>query len=106
MISLRYATLLRDVDHGPFSHVFEIAELLRRGAAVAAYDPLAVPSMRRVFPGIDYAASAADALRGADACLVMTEWPEFSGLNGEFDLMKSRVVIEGRRVLSCDGKEG
>ncbi|ABN56141.1 MULTISPECIES: UDP-glucose dehydrogenase family protein [Methanoculleus] len=83
-----------------------IAELLRRGAAVAAYDPLAVPSMRRVFPGIDYAASAADALRGADACLVMTEWPEFSDLNGEFDLMKSRVVIEGRRILSCGGKEG
>ena len=83
-----------------------IAELLRQGAVVAAYDPLAAASMRRVFPGIDYAASAADALRGADACLVMTEWPEFSGLNGEFDLMKSRVVIEGRRVLSCDDKEG
>jgi UDPglucose 6-dehydrogenase len=83
-----------------------IAELLRRGATVAAYDPLAVASMRRVFPGIDYAASAADALRGADACLVMTEWPEFSDLNGEFDLMRTRVVIEGRRILSCDGKEG
>ena len=83
-----------------------IAELLRRGATVAAYDPLAVAPMRRVFPGIDYAASAADALRGADACLVMTEWPEFSNLNGEFDLMRTRVVIEGRRILSCDGKEG
>lgn len=83
-----------------------IAELLRRGATVAAYDPLAVAPMRRVFPGIDYAASAADALRGADACLVMTEWPEFSDLDEEFDLMKSRVVIEGRRILSCDGKEG
>ncbi|WP_342771217.1 MULTISPECIES: UDP-glucose/GDP-mannose dehydrogenase family protein [unclassified Methanoculleus] len=83
-----------------------IAGLLQRGAAVAAYDPLAAASMRRVFPGIDYAASAADALRGADACLVMTEWPEFSTLNGEFDLMNSRIVIEGRRILSCDGKEG
>jgi UDPglucose 6-dehydrogenase len=83
-----------------------IAELLRRGAAVAAYDPLAAASMRRIFPEIGYAASAAEALRGADACLVMTEWPEFSDLNGEFDLMKSRVVIEGRRILSCDGKEG
>lgn len=83
-----------------------IAELLRRGAAVVAYDPLAAAPMRRVFPGIDYAASAADALRGADACLVMTEWPEFSDLNGAFDLMNSRVIIEGRRILTCDGKEG
>ena len=72
---------------------------IRAGADVAA-------PMRRIFPGIDYAASAADALKGADACLVMTEWLEFAGLNGEFDLMKSRVVIEGRRILSCDGKEG
>ncbi len=71
-----------------------------RAIPAAAYDPLAVPSMRQVFPGIGYAASV------ADACLVMTEWPEFSALNGEFDLMRSRVVIEGRRVLSCDGKEG
>jgi len=83
-----------------------IAELLRRGAQVAAYDPLAEPAMRRVFPDLAYCAGAADALRGADACLVMTEWPEFSALDGEFDLMKSRVVIEGRRILSCDGKEG
>jgi len=63
-------------------------------------------SMRQVFPGIDYAASAADAVRGADACLVMTGWPEFSDLDEEFDLMNSRIVIEGRRILSCDGKEG
>jgi len=83
-----------------------IAELLRRGAVVAAYDPLAVAPMRRIFPEIDYAASAADALRDADACLVMTEWPEFSDLDGEFDRMKSRVIIEGRRILSCEGKEG
>ncbi len=48
----------------------------------------------------------AELLRDADACLVMTEWPEFSGLNGAFDLMKSRVIIEGRRILTCDGKEG
>jgi len=83
-----------------------IEALLEGGAAVAAYDPLAVPNMRRVFPQIEYCAGAAEALAGADACLLMTEWPEFSCLDGEFDLMKSRVVIEGRRVLSCDGKEG
>ena len=79
-----------------FNRIFDD---IRAGGEAAA-------PMRRIFPGIDYAASAADALKGADACLVMTEWPEFAGLNGEFDLMKSRVIIEGRRILSCDGREG
>jgi len=83
-----------------------IKALLEGGAAVAAYDPLAVPNMRSVFPQIEYCAHAAAALAGADACLVMTEWPEFSRLEEEFDLMKSRIIIEGRRVLSCPGKEG
>jgi len=83
-----------------------IAELKRRGSEVSAYDPLACTSMRRIFPDIDYHESAADALRGADACLVMTEWPEFGLLDKEFDLMRSREIIEGRRVLKCGGVEG
>jgi UDPglucose 6-dehydrogenase len=36
----------------------------------------------------------------------MTEWPEFSSIREEFDLMKSRVIIEGRKVLSCRDAEG
>lgn len=83
-----------------------IEELVERGAVVRAFDPLANASMSRIFPGINYYESAEGALTGADACLVMTEWPEFSLLDREFDRMASRVIIEGRRILSCDGKEG
>ena len=83
-----------------------IEDLRRKGAKVSAYDPLANSSMSRIFPDIDYYQSAAEALRSADGCLVMTEWPEFGDLEREFDLMKSKVVIEGRRVLKCQGTEG
>jgi len=83
-----------------------IRELLERGASVAAYDPLAIPAMREIFPGIEYGAGAAEVLEGADACLVLTEWPEFSRLDREFDLMKNRVIIEGRRILRTHGHEG
>jgi len=62
--------------------------------------------MRRIFPEIEYFPSAAGALTGADGCLVMTEWPEFSSLDREFDLMAHKVIIEGRRILSCKEKEG
>lgn len=83
-----------------------VEALLEEGAIVAAYDPLAVQNMRQIFPQVEYCTGAAPALAGADACLLMTGWSEFSRLDGEFDLMKSRVVIEGRRVLSCPGREG
>jgi UDPglucose 6-dehydrogenase len=83
-----------------------IKELKKRGAWVKAYDPLAVSNMRKVFPDVEYFKSAAGALENADACLIMTEWPEFAQLDEEFDLMKSRVIIEGRRVLLCGDAEG
>jgi UDPglucose 6-dehydrogenase len=83
-----------------------IHELLEKGASVAAYDPMAISPMQRVFPGIEYGSSASDTLRGADGCLIMTEWPEFSQLDTEFDLMARKIIIEGRRILTCNGAEG
>jgi UDPglucose 6-dehydrogenase len=83
-----------------------IRDLLQAGVVVTAYDPMAVPNMKKVFPALTYCSTAADALRGADGCLVMTEWPEFEQLGREFDLMADRIIIEGRRILSCDGAEG
>ena len=86
--------------------IYVISELKRRGALVAAYDPRANSSMQSILSDVDYCQNAADALNNADACLVMTEWPEFSGLEREFDRMKARVIIEGRRILCCEGREG
>lgn len=83
-----------------------IEELLRRGARIRAYDPLAASNMKRIIQDIEYCKSAAEALLGADACLIMTEWPEFSRLDEEFGLMRSRVIIEGRKILTCGDAEG
>ncbi len=83
-----------------------IRELLEKGAGVVAFDPMAKPNMKKIFPRIEYAASARDALKEADGCIVMTEWPEFSRLDSEFDGMKKRIIIEGRRILTCDDREG
>ena len=83
-----------------------ILSLREMGARIAAYDPRANDNMKKMIPDIEYCSRATDALRDADACLVMTEWPEFGLLDEEFDLMKNRVIIEGRRILSCQDKEG
>ena len=83
-----------------------IGELLNRGATVAAYDPLATENMRKVFPDVLYCDSAKDALAGADACLIMTEWAEFGSLDQEFEEMLNVVVIDGRRMVSLDSDRG
>jgi UDPglucose 6-dehydrogenase len=83
-----------------------IADLMKKGADVRAYDPLANDSMRRIFPDIVYCQNPGEALQGADGCLIMTEWPQFELLDREFDLMNARVIVEGRRILKRCDKEG
>lgn len=77
-----------------------IKELLDNGAGVSAYDPMANENMKKLFGSIEYHSSAADALRGADACMIMTEWDEFKSLDEEFDVMKNKLIIDGRHMLA------
>jgi UDPglucose 6-dehydrogenase len=51
--------------------------------------------------GVDFGDSALEALTGADACIVVTEWPEFAELdwNAAAEAMKGRVVIDGRNFV-------
>jgi UDPglucose 6-dehydrogenase len=75
-----------------------IKELIEEGAQVSGYDKMAIENMKRIFPDIEYCNSAIDALRGSDACLIMTEWNEFKSLDPEFKVMKNRLIIDGRHM--------
>ena len=76
-----------------------IEGLQARGATVVAYDPVAAENMRERFPEIEYADSPEAALDGAVAALVVTDWPEITALDAEFDRMATPVVIDGRRAI-------
>ncbi|MDO8340282.1 MAG: UDP-glucose/GDP-mannose dehydrogenase family protein [Candidatus Burarchaeum sp.] len=75
--------------------------LVDAGANVIAYDPQATANAKKELgPRIEYAASAAEALKGADACALVTEWPQFAKIPMRaFRKMKRPLVIEGRNVL-------
>ena len=77
-----------------------IEGLQERGAAVAAYDPVAAERMRERFPDVEYAESAAAALDGAVGAVVVTGWDEFAALDEEFDAMADPVVVDGRRIVA------
>ncbi|WP_435099699.1 UDP-glucose 6-dehydrogenase AglM [Halorubrum sp. N11] len=81
-----------------------IEGLQARGAEVVGYDPVATDNMRERFTDIAYADSAAAALEGASATLVVTDWDEFAALDDAFDAMNDAatgdpVVIDGRRII-------
>jgi hypothetical protein len=79
-----------------------IPKLIRRGAEVVAYDPVAIENARRILGDkVEYAKSARECLTGADCCILVTEWTEFSGLHpGLFGrLMRTPAVVDGRRVF-------
>ena len=77
-----------------------IAGLLASGAAVVAYDPMATSQFIELMPTIAYASTAAEAMTGADACIVQADWPEFRKLGRkEFSRMRNPVVVDGRRFL-------
>jgi UDPglucose 6-dehydrogenase len=82
------------------SRAIPVIEGLReRGADVVGYDPVATETMREHFPDLEYAADAAEALEGAAAAVVVTDWDEFAALDAEFDAMAEPVVIDGRRIV-------
>jgi UDPglucose 6-dehydrogenase len=77
------------------------ARLQADGARVCAYDPVAEASARTLIGGVDFAPSAVEAVSGADAVVLVTEWPEFAELDWSAVAAATagRVVIDGRNFL-------
>lgn len=78
-----------------------IEALLKAGAGIHAYDPEANGEAKKIFGDrIRYAPRNYDALKGADALLVITEWNEFRRPNFQRikELLKSPVVFDGRNI--------
>ncbi len=79
------------------------ARLAADGAEVAAYDPVAGVEARRLMPGVTFADSALQAVEGADATVLVTEWGEFDALDwGQvMKRMRGNLVIDGRNALDA-----
>jgi len=84
------------------SKAIEAIQTLRDGGAtVIAYDPVASHNMKQLLPDLNLAGTAAAAAEGADAILLVTEWPEFA--HQDFDAirttMRTPILFDGRRML-------
>jgi UDPglucose 6-dehydrogenase len=80
-----------------------VESLLSAGASVHAYDPEAAKVAKGIFGDrISYAATNYDALKGADALAIVTEWNEFRrpDFGRMKSLMRAPVVFDGRNLFT------
>lgn len=81
-----------------------IEKLLKAGASVVAYDPVAMHEAERMLgKTISYSTEMYDCLKGTDALLIVTEWPEFR--SPDFELisktLNNKVLFDGRNIFDA-----
>lgn len=95
-----------DIREAPALYI--IKALLQEGASVSAFDPEAMQNVKQVMgDAITYAANQYEALEGADALIIATEWNEFR--TPQFDkmgqLLKNKVIFDGRNIFDLSQME-
>ena len=91
-----------DIREAPALYIID--ELLAAGATVSAYDPEAMPNVKKLGKKVDFAKGQYEALENADALVICTEWaafrtPDFTRMSNE---IKSKVIFDGRNLYSND----
>jgi len=78
-----------------------INELIKRGAKIKAYDPVAMERAKVIMPDIEYCSDAYSVARDVDALLLVTEWDEFRSLDMAKmkEMMRQPVLLDGRNVF-------
>jgi UDPglucose 6-dehydrogenase len=80
------------------------ARLIADGADVVGFDPIAAEEAGKLLKGVELVESAEAAVTGADAVVLVTEWPEFKDLDltAVAATMRGKVFIDGRNLLDAD----
>ena len=86
-----------------------ISELYSKGANIIAYDPAAMIEAKSFFQDkVVFAEDSENCIRGADVCVIITEWNEFRAISASkfSDWMNGNVVVDLRNIYSPDEMRG
>ncbi|MEI5907341.1 UDP-glucose/GDP-mannose dehydrogenase family protein [Bacillus spongiae] len=75
--------------------------LLRRNASIIAFDPKGIEHVKKIYPSIHYTSNPYEALKGAEAVLLVTEWKEIVEVDWESakDIVAQPFIFDGRNAL-------
>ena len=98
VLGLSFKPETDDMRESPATDI--IKALILRGATVKAFDPVAMSEARHYLPDIGYAVDEYDAIDGADALVIITEWNQFRALDMERvkGLLKSPKIADLRNI--------
>jgi len=80
-----------------------VSLLLKQGAKILAYDPVATDNYKKVYPTeIIYTNTPEEALLDANVCFIFTEWSEIKGITPDTykKLMHNPIVYDGRNLYN------
>ncbi|WPS89761.1 UDP-glucose/GDP-mannose dehydrogenase family protein [Brevibacillus halotolerans] len=101
LLGLSFKPNTDDIREAPAQKLLTI--LREKEALITAYDPVAMPNMQRVFSGeqVTYTQTPYEAVNGADAVILCTEWGEFLELDYErvYNIMRKPLIFDGRNAL-------
>ena len=102
MLGLAFKNGTDDLRESPAVSI--IKALLKEGCCVTAYDPAAMDRAAEEFGpngAVKFASGPYEALEGADACLVLTEWEDFAALDlaRVKQLLRYPIVVDGRNLF-------
>jgi UDPglucose 6-dehydrogenase len=85
-----------------------VPALLAAGAKVVAFDPEGMKEAARMLPGAVFANTAYEVASGADVLVVITEWPEFRGLDPRRlkEAMRQPRIVDLRNIFNPDEMRG
>lgn len=98
ILGLAFKPETNDIREAPAQEI--IRGLLERGAKVRAYDPVAIEETAKVLSEVEYAEDEYEAVKDADALVIVTEWNQFRALDMKRirDLMKAPRIADLRNI--------
>jgi UDPglucose 6-dehydrogenase len=103
VLGLSFKPNTEDMREAPSIRI--INTLCREDAIVHVYDPMAMKQAREILGNkVNLSPTVRDCLRGADCCLIVTEWDQFKKLEPHHlvKLMKTPFILDGRRIYDPD----
>jgi len=100
VLGLAFKPNTNDMRYAPSLEV--IPELIKLGAYVKAYDPIAINEAKKLLPpNVEYLIDLYDAVENTDACVILTEWPDVLDLNLDITkkLLKNPIIVDGRNCF-------
>ena len=98
VLGLSFKPETDDMRESPATDI--IKEMLKQGAKIRAFDPVAMEEAKHFLPDIEYAENEYDAIKDADGLVIITEWNQFRALNMEKvkSLLKSPKIADLRNI--------